>query len=327
MKANFKRNKSFFTALCLMLCLVFSVSLLTACTPEAQAKSAVNALYNKDGTDIAENLTAKDDGRFEAATQAVEKLTDDEQKKELTGKIETAQKMVDVQAKAKGLYKETDGKTLMADNAKQDILDTIKKEIKALNDAGMTGFAERETAAIADADGYLACVKKLNTLYSDGTRKQITDAATTKGCDEVKALADKIGNADIKKQATDLVEKAKKDVAARNEQVVAAGGTVDAASGAVTAWAPAVTESYSGSSGGGSDYSGGSDSYSSGSGYSSGNYSYDSGSYDYSSDYSSGGSDYSSSGDSGVSSGYIDSEGGGGNTWETGGTFDWPEGW
>ncbi|MGL4546940.1 hypothetical protein [Eubacterium aggregans] len=142
--------------------------------------------------------------------------------------------------------------------------------MKSLSDAGMTAFVERETKALTDAEGYLACVKKLNTLYTDGTRKQITDEATAKGCDEAKAQADKIGDADIKKQAIDLVDKAKKDVEARNEQVVAAGGTVDESSGAVTAWVPATSESYSGSSGGGSGYSGGSDYYSDGGNYSSG---------------------------------------------------------
>lgn len=329
MKAQLYNNRSFLSALGLMCVLLLMTMILTACTPEAQAKSAVNALYNKDGTDITEDLTAKDDVRFEAATQAVDQVQDEDQKKELTGKIEQAQKMVEVQGKANGLYKEADGKTLMADNAKQETLDTVKKEIKTLNDAGMTAFAERETAAIADADGYLTCQKKVNSLYADGTRKQITNAATTTGTDEAKKLADKIGNTDIKKQATDLVEKAKKDIAARNDQVVAAGGSVDASTGTITTPAPAATASA------GSDYSsGGSDSYSSGSSYSSGDYSYDSGSYDYGTDYSSGGGDYSGSGESessssgnydSGSSGYIDGEYG--NTWETGGTFDWPEGW
>ncbi|MGL4546447.1 hypothetical protein [Eubacterium aggregans] len=326
MKAQLYNNRSFLSALGLMCVLLLITMILTACTPEAQAKSAVNALksavnalYNKDkdGMDITKDLTAKDDVRFEAAIQAVDQVQDEDQKKELTGKIAQAQKMVDVQTKANGLYKEADGKTLMADNAKQETLDTVKKDIKTLSDAGMTAFAERATAAIADADGYLACQKKVNSLYADETRKQITNVATTTGAYEAKKLADKIGNTDIKKQATDLAEKTKKDIAARNDQVVAAGGSVDA-SGAITASAPEVTASA------GSDYSSGGSGYeNSGSGYSCG-YDYSSGGGDY---YSSGESESSSSGnyDSGSSGYFTDNEDG--RSWETGGTFDWPEGW
>ncbi|MGL4546941.1 hypothetical protein [Eubacterium aggregans] len=82
-----------------MIGLLLAVTVLTECTPDVQAKRAVDALYTKEGTDITEDLMAKEYGRFAATRKAVDALKDDDQKKELNEKIQLAQKMVDVQAK------------------------------------------------------------------------------------------------------------------------------------------------------------------------------------------------------------------------------------
>lgn len=256
---------------------LLAVVLFAGCTgPEDRAIKAVDSLYKNEEKLLAEDIS---DEKVSAAKEAVDKVTDEELKKELTKKTEIAEKMYKVQKEVEAFYIEKDGKTLTADGLDKAMFETYDKNAKAL-EKEKPDFVKAMNEKVADARNYFNGRKAIDDMFSSPKREMAKDDATLAKYNDAVKTMDKIKSEDIKAQAKKGNDEAKKKIEAKEAEVkeakkaeeeaaIAAGsGYRDESGGYVAYTAEEITsnlggyyeESYSGGYEGGyyeDSYSGG----------------------------------------------------------------------
>lgn len=210
---NTKLNK--ITVVILMV-LLMAVGTLAGCmSPEEAATKAVDALYTNEEKLLAEDIS---DEKVTAAKEAVEKVTDEDLKKDLTEKTEMAEKMYKVQKEAEAFYTEKDGKTLAADGLEKAKFESFDKNVKAL-EKEKPEFTKAMNEEVADARNYFNGRKAIDNMFTSTKRETAKDDATVAKYNEAVKTMDKIKNEDIKAQAKKGNDEAKKKIEAKEAEV------------------------------------------------------------------------------------------------------------